>query len=85
MSKSNKAKLNYDDLDFSTYKRPWGDNLELKATITVTTRNCTICSKPLPPNRYFNHDECLGEGGSDELFAASMHELHLPSHSKRAA
>lgn len=77
MTKSNN-KFNMDEFDFSTYKRPWGNNLELAPVISVTTRNCCRCNKPLPPNRYFNHDECLGEGGDDELFVAHMHELHLP-------
>jgi len=77
-----KAKFNYDEFEWSKFKKPWNDTLELVPTNRLTVRNCTICAKPLPPDRHFFHDECMPEEGADELILASQQEFHSPS--KRA-
>lgn len=78
-----KAKYNFDDIEFVKYERPWGINLELVPTNRVVVRLCTICTNPLPPDRYFNHDECIQGNETDELYLASSHKVHHPT--KRTA
>lgn len=74
-----KAKYTFEDVEFVKYQRPWGINLELVPTIRVATRLCNVCSKPLPDNRYFNHDECIQGQDQDELFLTAAHQLHHPA------
>lgn len=78
-------KFNYDEFEWSKYKKPWNDTLELIPTNRLTARSCSRCSKPLPSDRHFYHDECMPEGGYDELFLIASHEIHSPKgHRSRA-
>lgn len=76
-------KFNYDEFEWSKFKKPWNHTLELVPANRLTVRNCTVCSKPLPADRHFIHDECMPEDGADELHIAALHELHLPSGPRR--
>lgn len=71
-------KFNFDDMEFSKYVRPWNQKLDLKPIVQLVQRLCTLCNKPLPPDRHFNHDECIADGSHDEVFMVEMHQFHRP-------
>lgn len=48
---------------------------ELKAP-KKNKRKCGLCSKPLPANRYFNHEACI-RFDSDEPYLLEKYEIHV--------
>lgn len=61
---------NYDDEMY------WVDNPLFMKKKFKPVRKCTICDKPLPENRFFNHDECVQGQDSDETFLAETYVFH---------
>ena len=48
-----------------------------KPKVKTKTRQCGICKKTLPADRYFNHKECIARRDSNYHDIFSEYELHV--------